>query len=226
MKLIPAMSIRGGHVAVAEAGRYSYLRNDDGQFRTPANVLKDLNLPGEEMFILDIDGLERNSPNLATVKRMSSLRDIWLDAGTRDSGSMMDLFVSDVSKVVLGTLSLTSLDELFAACEISEDILFSAAWDRGIVSRDPRISGMGMEALVAELGGKALPGQAVFFDLGGLRDRTPPDLDTVMKLASRFDEVYICGRVAGDDMEKYEAAGVGGLIVDYRELGEPRDVRT
>lgn len=220
MKFIPAVSIKGGHVAIAQGGTYRFLRNDDGLFRSPVNLIREMNFPGEEIFILDIDGLERNSPDLETVKRIAAHRDTWLDAGTPDSESMMDLFVSDATKVVLSTLTLTSLGELRKSLEMSDNIIFSVAYDSGVVSPDPRLSGMGLGALIRELGDLSSLRAGMLFDLGSLRDGKPVATEPVSALAGFFEELYVSGYATAQDAEALGQAGAAGLIVDFRRLGE------
>jgi uncharacterized protein related to proFAR isomerase len=218
MKLIPAISIKGGHVATVENGQYSYLKNADGQFRSPVNLVKELDLLVGEVFILDIDGLEKNNPDLETVKRIAAFRDVWLDAGTTDAESMMDLFVSDASRVVMGTLTLDSLDELRMGLEMSENIIFSIAYDRGIVSPNPSVSGIDIETLLKEIGEFPTLQTGMLFDLGGLRDRTPPDPDIVSKFAGHFKEFYVSGHIPGTIIDALENSGVSGLIIDFRTM--------
>jgi len=217
MKLIPAISIKDGHVAIAEGGQYTYLRNSDGQFRSPVNLIREFELLVGEVFVLDIDGLEKNNPDLDTVKRIAAYRDVWLDAGTIDADSMMDLFVSGASRVVMGTLTLESLDELRKALEISENIIFSIAYDKGIVSPDPSVSGMDLDLLLKEIGEFPKLQTGMLFDLGGLRDRTPPDASIVSKIASHFEEFYVSGHIPAN-IDALEGSGVSGLIVDFRTM--------
>jgi uncharacterized protein related to proFAR isomerase len=218
MKLIPAISIKDSHVAIVENGQYTYLRNSDGLFRSPVNLVKELELLVGEVFILDIDGLEKNSPDLDTVKRIAAFRDVWLDAGTIDAESMMDLFVSDASRVVMGTLTLESLDELRKALEISENIIFSIAYDKGIVSPDTRISGMDIETLLKEIGEFPKLQTGMLFDLGGLRDRTPPDPSIISKIAGHFEEFYVSGYMPDISVDALKDSGVSGLIIDFRTM--------
>lgn len=218
MKLIPAISIKDGHVAIVENGQYTYLRNSDGQFRSPVNLVKELELLVGEVFILDIDGLEKNSPNLDTVKRIAAFRDVWLDAGTIDAESMMDLFVSDASRVVMGTLTLESLDELRKALEISENIIFSIAYDGGIVSPNPRVSGMDLDHLLKEIDEFPKLQAGMWFDLGGLRDRTPPDPNIISKMAGHFDEFYVSGHMPEASVDALKDSGVSGIVIDFRTL--------
>ena len=219
MKYIPAISIKGGHVAIAEKGAYSFLRNENGQFRNPINLIKEMDFSEEEIFILDIDGLERNSPDLDTVKHMATFRDIWLDAGTPDYESMMDLFISGASRVVLSTLSVISLEELRKALDMSENIIFSIAYDGSVVSSYPAIAGMSLDALMIELKEINKLKLGMLFDLGSLRDRIPPDIDTITRIAPFFDEFYVSGYLTEKEADALANSGVTGLIIDYRTLG-------
>ena len=218
MKLIPAISIKDGHVAMVENGQYTYLKNSDGQFRSPVNLVRELELLVGEVFILDIDGLEKNSPDLDTVKRIAAYRDVWLDAGTIDAESMMDLFVSDASRVVMGTLTLESLDELRKGLEISENIIFSIAYDKGIVSPDPQVSGMDIDNFLKRI--SEFPGlkTGMLFDLGGLRDRTPPDPNIISKIGGHFEEFYVSGHMPDANVDTLKDSGVSGLIIDFRTM--------
>jgi len=218
MKLIPAMSIKGGHVAIVDGKCYTDLRNDEGLFRNPVNVLKDV--PGEEAFILDIDGIEGRMPDLRTVKRIAAHKDVWLDAGARDADSMMDLFVSGAVRVVLGTLSLESLADLQAALDISENIVLSLYYDRGIVSPNPKLNKMSLDGFITELADIRNLNSALLFDVGGLKDCMPPDPSAVEKLTAAFGEVYVSGHIDWEHMKNLEGAGVSGLIVDFRKLGD------
>lgn len=217
MKLIPALSIKGGKVAVADGGRYTYVRNSEGRFRSPVNVLREKGFPEGEVFVLDLDGLERDSPDLDAVKRIAAYRDVWLDAGASDADGMMDLFVSDASKVVMGTLTLSSLDELSEALDMSDDIILSIAWDGGVVSPDPALSGIGAGALLDRLRGLRLA-DAMLLDLGSIKRGGPVDLDAVSALAGGFGRLFVSGRIAGGDLERLESAGAAGAIIDFRTL--------
>jgi uncharacterized protein related to proFAR isomerase len=223
MRLIPAISIKGGHVATVRNGRYAYLKNSEGQYRSPTKLVRGLKSPGEEVFILDIDGLERNSPDLDTVKRIAAFKDVWLDAGIGDADSMMDAFVSDASRVVMGTICMQSLDELGQALAISDNVIFSIGFDHGVVSPDPEVNGTSPEMLMAALGDIPNLKIGLFFDLGGIRDGTASDLSVISGLPARFEEFYFSGHVKRGDIAALENLGVTGIIMDFRNLEDILD---
>jgi uncharacterized protein related to proFAR isomerase len=218
------MTIKFGRVVVVEDGRYTNLDGPGGEPWDPVEFVSQMKLPGDEIFIIDIDGLERNSPDMDSVKRIASITDVWLDAGVGNVDDIMDLFVSDASKVVMGTTNMESLDELREALEMSDDVIFSIGYDGGIVSTEPSLSGKGLESLEG-IGEMLQNATGLFFDLGGIRDRKPIDVDAISKLAGRFRELYVCGHVAKTDLPALEAAGVTGILMDFREIGEAPDER-
>ena len=216
MKLIPAISIMHNHIAVVERGRYEYLRTQDGLLRSPVNVVQELS--GEEIFILDIDGLERSSPNMNTIKKVAAYKDTWLDAGSQDIADMMDLFVNDAEYVVMGTKSLHSLDVLEEAAELSDKVIFSIDYDNGIISLDYEISKMSIDQLAETVSSFKGLDTIIFMDLGSHRNKTPVDLNIISKLTKLFKNVYVSAHVIPDDYSFMEEAGVTGIIRDFRSI--------
>ena len=216
MKIIPAISIMHKHIAVVEGGSYQYLRTQDGLLRSPVNVVQELS--GEEIFILDIDGLERSSPNLGTIKKIAAYKEVWLDAGTEDVNDMMDLFINDAEYVVIGTKSLHNLDELEEAAELSDKVIFSIDYDDGIISPDVSIYDMNIDTLAEAVSNFKDLHTIIFMDLGSHRNKTPVDLNIISKLTKLFKNVYVSAHVIPDDYSFLEEAGVAGLIRDFRTL--------
>ena len=217
MKLIPAMSILHGRIAIVNGGRYEYLQNSEGEFRNPVKLAREL--PGDEIFIMDIDGLERSSPNLKTIKKIAAFKDIWLDAGSQDSEDMMDLFVSDAAEVVLGTKALESLEELRDAAEMSAQIIFSIDYDGRILSPVDEINSMDISGIIDAVKDFRID-TVILMDLGSHRDKTPVDLGIIRQLADAFEDVYISAYTIRDDYDALEEAGVKGIIRDFRTIQE------
>ncbi len=218
MKLMPAISIKQRRVAIVEDGHYEFLKNREGQFRKPTNLLQELK--SDTIYVLDIDGLERSSPNMATIKNMAAFKDIWLDAGTQDIEDMMDLFVNDASEVVFGTKTLTSLEELEEAAELSERIIFSLDYNDEILSPNKEISKMSLDELCSRVSGFKGLDTAILMDLGSIKDGTPADLGMIRAMANHFQTLFVSAHVVADDLDAIEGAGAAGMIVDFRTLKE------
>ena len=82
-------------------------------------------LDSDVIFVLDIDGIETNRPNLSLITRMSGFKELWVDAAPLTSGGVSDVLISGAEMAVLGTKSMLSLDHLAEAVELSENIIFS-----------------------------------------------------------------------------------------------------
>ena len=216
MKLIPAMTILHRRVAIVENGRYEYLQNSEGQFRSPTKLVQEFD--SNEVFVLDIDGLERSSPNLSTIRKIAAYKDIWLDAGTQDVEDMMDLFVSDASQVIFGTKSLRNISELEEATELSEKIILSIDYHDKIISPDREISGMSVDKLVNAVKDFQGLNTAILMDLGSQKDKTPVDMGHIANMVNGFSEVYVSAHVIPEDFSNLEDAGVKGIIWDFRTI--------
>ncbi len=217
MKHIPAMTIMHRKVAIVENGKYEYLQSSEGKFRNPTKIVQKLD--SDEIFILDIDGLERSSPNLTTIKKMAAFKDIWLDAGAQDIEDMMDHFVSDASEVIFGTKSLRNLKELEDAAEMSEKIIFSIDYHDKIISRDKKIADMSIDQLVNAVKDFQSLDTIILMDLGSHKDKTPVNIDHINSMTSVFSNVYVSAHVIPEDFQALEDAGVKGIIRDFRTIG-------
>ena len=216
MRIIPAISIMSGRIVIVEDGQYIFLRNEENQYRNPTNVIQELG--SDIIFILDIDGIETNRPDLNLITKLSAYKELWVDAAPLTSGSVADILISGASKAVIGTKSMLSLDHLAEAVELSENIIFSLDYDNGIVAADKEIGGMPVDELLSEVKAKGVR-RVILFDLGGIRDKRSPDIYLLGKIAERFAETYLIGYVQPGDEARLQDTVLDGIIVDFRKMG-------
>ncbi len=76
MHIIPAFSIHYGRLVVVEDGEYIFLNDATGTETDPVELAKELRADHERAFVLDIDGLERNSPDLEMINKLSAFVDV------------------------------------------------------------------------------------------------------------------------------------------------------
>jgi len=57
----------------------------------------------EEMkiYILDLDGIEKDKPNLYTYQKLSSTHDLWVDNGPRNLGDIVDTIMAGATDITL-----------------------------------------------------------------------------------------------------------------------------
>lgn len=76
------------------------------------DILKEIN-ENEKIYILDLDGIEKDKPNLCTFQRLSSSYDLWVDFGPRNLGDIVDA-------VMAGATSITLRKPLWPNLEVSD----------------------------------------------------------------------------------------------------------
>ncbi len=76
------------------------------------DVLKEIN-ENEKIYILDLDGIEKDKPNFCTFQRLSSSYDLWVDFGPRNLGDVVDA-------VMAGANTITLRKPLWSNIEISD----------------------------------------------------------------------------------------------------------
>ena len=64
----------------------------------------------KKLYILDLDGIERDKPNLCTFQRLSSSVDLWVDFGPRDVGDVVDATMAGATDITLRKNLFPKLD--------------------------------------------------------------------------------------------------------------------
>ena len=109
----------------------------------------------ERAFVSDVDGLEKNKPQLDVVQEFCDEIPTMYEGGVRFGSNVIDMLVTGAEKAVIGTATLASLEELRGAFKLSDNIIFKVDYRDGIVSFDPKIAGQDFLALarvVREIG--------------------------------------------------------------------------
>jgi len=55
----------------------------------------------KKIYILDLDGIHRNKPNLCTYQRFTSFFEIWVDNGPRNLGDIVDTTMAGATNITL-----------------------------------------------------------------------------------------------------------------------------
>ncbi len=219
MKIIPAVTILEGKLVEVRDGSYHALRGKNNEIIELQDLILDLKKEYEAVYIMDIDGMEKNEPNLKVIQNNSPLAPMWVDAGPGDGMVIMDIMVAGVSKTIIGTRNMQDLDLIKEALDMSDNVVLSIDYDEKLLSPSQDISDMGMEHLcqkTTEMGIK----QSIFFDFGRLNSLSSLALDKIKSMILKFDEVYVAGIVSPSDIESLEDLGVSGIIADHKYLKE------
>jgi len=101
------------------------------------------------IYFLDIDGIERDKPNLCSYQRISEHCDIWVDAGPRVLGDIVDYVMAGATRITVRK-NLFSIEEIPNIKEVTESMVYSDVDLRNEKERTSMFSLLpGVDGLVA-----------------------------------------------------------------------------
>jgi len=77
----------------------------------------------KKIYILDLDGVEQDKPNLCTYQRLAGQIDFWVDSGPRDKGDVVDATMSGATDITLRKKLCPNL-QVSEIKEISENKIY------------------------------------------------------------------------------------------------------
>jgi phosphoribosylformimino-5-aminoimidazole carboxamide ribonucleotide (ProFAR) isomerase len=95
----------------------------------------------ETLYVMDVDGVERNKPQLDIIQALCDDFSILYEAGPRRGANVVDLVIAGADIVYMSTLSLASLSEIETALTYSENIGFKVDWNDGVQGHGKMIDG-------------------------------------------------------------------------------------
>ncbi len=88
------------------------------------DVLDVLTPQYSQLYMVDLDGLERNDPQLEYIQEISRETTLWVDAGPRSADGAIDILVAGAERAVLSSSYLDGPRELRRAWRLSTEVVF------------------------------------------------------------------------------------------------------
>ena len=85
------------------------------------------------IFVVDLDGLENDQPQLDYLQEIARTAEVWMDCGVRTSDQAIDVVVAGAFRTVLSTAHLKSERELEQAWKLSPEVAFEVETRRGFI---------------------------------------------------------------------------------------------
>ena len=101
--------------------REIYLDNDSNMISITDLLKREEEI--EKLYILDLDGIEKDNPNLCTYQRLAGHIDFWVDSGPRDKGDVVDATMSGATAITLRKKLCPNL-QVSEIKEISENKIY------------------------------------------------------------------------------------------------------
>ena len=132
--LLPCLLIRNGGICLPGPEGPVPARDAEGH---PFDILDVADQLGERygrMYVVDLDGWERDQPQLDYLQEIARAGEVWVDAGVRTGEQAIDVVVAGAFRTVLSTSHLDGARELTTAWKLSPEIAFEVRVEHGSVS--------------------------------------------------------------------------------------------
>lgn len=125
-ELIPLLLLRGRTLLLREYSK-----------KALSDLSKELRRKGfEKLYVMDLDGLERNKPQLDIVQRLSDDFAVLYEGGARWGANIIDFIMAGAEMVYLNTASLESFEEIKIALTYSENVGLKIDWNEGVIGKE------------------------------------------------------------------------------------------
>jgi uncharacterized protein related to proFAR isomerase len=215
--MAPALSVLDGAPVIVKKKGYDPLLDDDGDPIPPKDFVEELvKRFGRTVYLLDIDGIERNRPQYSLIKDLSKEAELWVDAGSRTSEGLIDVIIAGAEKAVLSTKRMADIDEMIAAVDVSDKVMLGIDFNKGVISPDSTMARMSPRK-VADLARTKGIMEVVFADYSRKRGG-PFNRDEIFSLVRSGADIYVGGKVIEDDCPALAELGVKGCLLDMRNI--------
>jgi len=165
------------------------------------------------VFMLDLAGINRASPNFDVMRHLVKRCEVWLDLGAREPGEVMDGYMLDVERVAAGSKTLPSLDAFGEIHALSQEVLPCLDWDGAVVWGDPRETRTDLREAARALRAIGFDSLCVM-DLRRLGTESGPDPALLADLQGLDAELYLGGGIRETDVPMLGERGIAGGLVD------------
>ncbi len=164
------------------------------------------------IYLVDLDGIERNDPQLEYIQEVSRDATLWVDAGIRRADGAIDILVAGADRAVLSSAYLQGLRELKRAWKLSTDLAFEVELSDGIPSPLEPAWGAS-DALALTTAARAAGPDTVVLSPRG----QDPDWNLVTSVASQ-GPTWVNGTFTRGEVRSLAASNAAGGIFHIEEV--------
>jgi hypothetical protein len=132
--LVPCLLISKGKIMLPAEGGPTTAHTKDGGLFDLFEVADRLMAEYERLYVVDLDGIDRDQPQLDYLQEIAQGGEIWVDAGVRTADQAIDVLVAGAQRAVLSTAFLRAERELRRAWRLSSDLVFEIEVREGSVA--------------------------------------------------------------------------------------------
>jgi hypothetical protein len=91
------------------------------------------------IYVVDLEGVQKNEPQLDLWQELSREADLWIDGGVQLGDQAIDILVSGARRAVLSTSRIRTPEELDKAWKLSQELAFEIEVSQGKVPSSPPV---------------------------------------------------------------------------------------
>ncbi len=170
----------------------------------PLEELREIQFGGEKTYILDDDGILKDKPNVSMYQQMSRYHEIWVDAGPRNPGDLVDIIIAggNITTIRIDRWPSFDIEEIR---ELTDTPIYMMI--------DPNEEDRyGIKKLIS-----SVDGLVVFTTFEGIRQNFV--LEGILRELSKENKVYAY-EYKPEYIRSWESIGIEGLLVDIDHLKE------
>lgn len=134
---IPCLLLRRGRVCQPGDEGPQVALNAAGEPYDPFDVLDRLRRDYALVYMVDLDGIERQEPQLDYIQEFSRDVTLWVDGGVRTADQSIDILVAGARRAVVSSALLSGPRELRRAWRLSPELIFEIEMHQGSLRSRP-----------------------------------------------------------------------------------------
>lgn len=206
-RMVPAVMLQRGRVVTPGPSGPEVLRDAEGRPTDVLDLADRLIADHGRLYVIDLDGIDRDSPQLDYLQEMSRDGELWVDAGVRTADQAIDILVAGASRAVLSSSALRAPEEVGRAWALSQEIVVEL--DASVGAPGDLLAGWGLAPDVAAQRVRSMgPTEIVFRFPSGT-----PLWDAFARVASG-GPTWAAGPIGPSDAHRVASAhGAGGIFL-------------
>lgn len=208
MEIIPVIDIMNRIAVSGRSGKreeYAELKTVFAGSSDPVEIAK--NMPFERLYVADLDGIMKGTPNLEMLEELSRTKRLMVDIGIKNLGDYNRISYLDAD-IIVGSETLQDFDTLESIGKECQSLIFSIDIKDGEVM-SPFLPSDPIEAF------RLLTRKIKKFIV--LNISSVGTLSTDFFILEKFKvqdvEVYYGGGIKKEDIEKLKKIGISGALV-------------
>jgi hypothetical protein len=210
---MPCLLLRRGRVCRPGVDGPEPARAPDGGPIDPFDVIERLTHDYSYLYVVDLDGIERQEPQLDYLQEFSREISLWVDGGIRTSDQAIDILVAGAQRAVVSSSLLPDARELRRAWKLSAELVFEIPFVQGQLVVQPGwevTDPVALSRLVRATG----PVDIVV---------SPRDSDpdwSIVRAVATGGPTWVDGTFRPDEASRLDGSGAVGGIFHLEDIGE------